>query len=162
MTPIDTPTAPTTHPLAPLLNAAIGLDPASLPTYVDTVPLSETVAVLILGTDVPSIFELDPLYLYPEHVIHPDSEGPATHLHYHIPSALAVVLFKLQQVIQGVDNGESWQDVLDHLCKPRVWGEDVARELPPANRLALVAPAFFRAGEKSRAGDDAQLNLPLQ
>lgn len=158
----QTPTPPTPHPLAPLLNAAIGVNPAALPTYVDTVPLSETVAVLILGSDIPADIEADPLWLYSEHVTHPDSEGPATYLHYHIPSALAVVLYKLQQVIQGVDNGEHWQDVLDHLCKPRVWGENVSRELPPANRMALVAPAFFRAGEKSAAADAAQLELPLQ
>lgn len=158
----ETPTLATQHPLAPLLNAAIGVNPASLPTYVDTVPLSETVAVLILGEEFPANMEDDPLYLYHETVQHPDSEGPATYLHYHIPNALAVVLHKLQQVIQGVDNGEHWQDVLDHLCKPRVWGEDVMRELPPANRLALVAPAFFRAGEKAAAADAAQLDLPLQ
>lgn len=156
------PITSTQHPLAPLLNAAIGVNPASLPTYVDTVPLNETVAVLILGSDIPTDLEHDPLWLYSEHVTHPDSEGPATYLHYHIPSALAVVLHKLQQVIQGVDNGEGWQDVLDHLCKPRVWGENVSRELPPANRLALVAPAFFRAGEKTAAADAAQREQPLQ
>lgn len=26
--------------------------------------------------------------------------------------------------------------LLDHLCKPRVWGDNVSLELPPANRLA--------------------------
>lgn len=143
----DLKTVQLTHPLARLINAAIGLNPAPLPDYVDTVPLSETVAVLITGAQAPDYMEDDPLYLYAETVQLPDSEGPSTYLHYHIPAALAVVLYKLQQVTQGVDNGESWQDVLDHLCKPRVWGDNVHRELPPANRLALVAPAYFRAGE---------------
>jgi len=141
------------HPLAPLLNAALGVDSEGVQDYVDTVPMPESIAVVCGG--VPPDDWGNPLYLYREG---PDVLGSnTTRLHYQIPMALAVVLYKLQQVAQGVSGEESWQDVLDHLCLPRVWGEDVGRELPPANRLALASPQYFRLAQSLHAMGVQQL-----
>lgn len=153
MNTTQTTTLVTKHPLADLINAAIGVHPETLMAYVDTVPLPDTVA-LVLAPGAAYVAGRPDMSKYPlwertQVVEHPDSEGPTVYIHFRIPAALAVVLYKLQQVAQGVESTETWQAVLDHLCLPRVWGDDVATELPAANRLALAAPGYFRAAERA-------------
>lgn len=143
------------HPLAPLICAAVGFVPQES-TYVDAWPEEETLVVRMLGDQRPADIVGEGgggLFLYSVTDVAEGSEGPHIDLHYAIPAALAITLFKLQQVVQGVDNGETWQAVLEHICKPDVWATggavDKHRQWQAANRLAIVAPKYFEQAEKA-------------
>ena len=134
------------HPLAPIILAALAIEPATFPEIVDAMPAPETLIVRVLGDVRPSTCEGHPFFLYSETRQLSDSEGPYTDLHYKIPVAVVLVLHKLQMTVQGVGSDETWQAVLAHISADGVLDDGVEQEV--AKRLEKFMPPVFEHAER--------------
>ena len=154
------------HPLAPLICAAVGF-PAGEPTYIDAEPGMEFLVIRVAADAPPSDAQGGGFYSHHSVDTQTTDDGQTheqTLLFYEVPAPLAVVMFKLQQTAEGVDNGETWQDVLDHICQRSVWKPEGAtddederedseanRQWHAAMRLAVMSHPYFRQAEKAAA-----------